>query len=113
MFRPREETGQSYDYEYDYDHVDRAPGYDVYSGDARKKRDNDDVPCYEEPEFATTFTNSCSIVYSKSCKVDYVDVVSDDCGQESCRHVALNEGGKCSILFQTQCYLEQRPHVKG
>ena len=101
---PRKETSSpSFDYEYDYDNFDRAPGYDV-----RIKRDSKDCSQKKEPTFSTEYKDVCSIVYEKSCRVDYVTVENHVC--ES-RQDCSQENGKCAILYETKCSVKMQ-HIE-
>ena len=113
FYRPTNHPSTSYDYEYDYDLVDRAPGYDVYRSREADGRHQDSGPKYRtncsevsETQFVTEYKESCSIVYEKSCKREYIQSYNK-------KKFGTEVNGKCVLKYETKCSVHERTHNKG
>ena len=111
FYRPRNNPGTSYDYEYDYDLVDRAPGYDVYR--SRDDGGGDRVAKYltncsevSETQFVTEYKDSCSIVYEKSCKKEFIQSYNK-------KALGPEVSGKCVSKYKTKCSRHEMTQNKG
>ena len=110
FYRPRNNPGTSYDYEYDYDLVDRAPGYDVYRSSEgwgeRVANHLKNCSQVSETEFVTEYKDSCSIVYEKSCKKEYIKSYNQE-------EFGTEVKGKCVLKYATKCSIHETTQNKG